>query len=242
MGKYDPPNKKQLLAQFRRTPCTPELMVAAAEAQFPPKVTASDDASCARATDEATVDRQLSKRGRKAVVTPERVKLICALLARGETELGACIRAGIGSTAWSAAKRVDSTLRARIASARDDWARLRHQQRAAALYESQSARDANRKALKPYPTYQAKLVAWHLTFRVPLHFAAIPEAEIVTACERFKMHLETWQRQERAFGLLQKVYAKRAKIRGQPQMSAFTECRTRLGGSDLDLGNGEYLY
>ena len=51
--------------------------------------------------------------------------------------------------------------------------------------------------------------------RLPLNFAAIPETEIVQACERFNMPRETWRRQERAFGLLQKVYAKRAKIRGQ---------------------------
>ena len=76
-------------------------------------------------------------------------------------------------------------------------------------------RAADRKALKPQPTRQAKLVAWHLTFRVPLHFAAIPEAEIVQACERFSLPIDTWGRQERAFGLLKKVYAKRAAIRGQ---------------------------
>jgi hypothetical protein len=58
-------------------------------------------------------------------------------------------------------------------------------------------------------------VAWHLTFRVPLNFAAIPEAEIKAACERFEMSLDTWQRQERAFGLLKKVYTKRAKLRGE---------------------------
>ena len=57
--------------------------------------------------------------------------------------------------------------------------------------------------------------ARHLTFRVPLNFAAIPEADIMQACERFGMSLDTWQRQERAFGLLKKVYAKRAKLRGE---------------------------
>jgi hypothetical protein len=52
---------------------------------------------------------------------------------------------------------------------------------------------------------------------VPLHFAAIPETEIVQACERFNMPCEAWRRQERAFGLLRKIYAKRAAIRGQQQ-------------------------
>jgi hypothetical protein len=39
--------------------------------------------------------------------------------------------------------------------------------------------------------------------------------EIKQAIERFGMSLETWHRQERAFGLLRKVYAKQAKIRGE---------------------------
>ena len=56
---------------------------------------------------------------------------------------------------------------------------------------------------------------WHLTFRVPLNFAAIPEKEIARVCERFNLHIESWGRQERAFGLMHKVYAKRASIRGQ---------------------------
>ena len=76
-------------------------------------------------------------------------------------------------------------------------------------------RSANRKALKPQPTHQAKLVVWHLMYRVPLYWAAIPDTEIAKACERFNLPLETWLWQERAFGLLQKVYAKRAAIRGQ---------------------------
>src|SRR5438477_9705909 len=97
-----------------------------------------------------------------------------------------------GLTAWGAAKRANAELRGRIASARDEWARLRHARHAAALYESQWARSASRKALKPQPTYQAKLVMWHLITRVSLTFAAIPEEEILSACNRFNMPLETW--------------------------------------------------
>jgi hypothetical protein len=217
-GKYDPPNKAELLARFNRTPSTVELAVAAAEAQFASKMKADDDASRAGVSEDS--NSQPRKRGRKPVVTPERVEMICKLLAKGESENSACIRAGIGVTAWNTAKRSDAGLRERIAVARDDWARLRHARHAAALYESQFMRAANRKALKPQPTRQAKLVAWHLTYRVPLHFAAIPEADIKDTCERFNMPLETWTRQERAFGLLRKVYAKRAKIRGEQPLSA----------------------
>jgi hypothetical protein len=219
IGKYDPPNKAALLAQFRRTPSTVELAVAAAEAQFPPKAEADDDASRAGLREDSKLLVR-KKRGRKPVVTPERVQTICGLIARGESERSACIRAGIGLTAWNTAKRSNASLGERIAGARDEWARLRHARHAAALYESQSMRAANRKALKPQPTRQAKLVAWHLTFRAPLHFAAIPEADIREACERFGMSLETWRRQERAFGLLRKVYANRARIRGEQPPSA----------------------
>jgi hypothetical protein len=54
----------------------------------------------------------------------------------------------------------------------------------------------------------------------PLHFAAIPETEISQACERFNLPLETWRRQESAFGLLKKVYARRAQLRGQQPLNA----------------------
>jgi len=212
-GKYDPPNKPELLAHFRRTPSTVELAVAAAEAQFPAKTKTDDDASRARVTEDSMSATR--KRGRKPVVTPDRVKMICELIAHGESEKSGCIRAGIGLTAWNTAKRSDAGVRERIAEARDDWARLLHARHAAGLYESQAMRAANRKALRPRPTHQAKLVAWHLTYRVPLHFAAIPEAEIAKACERFNLSLETWKRQEGAFSLLRKVYAKRAKLRGE---------------------------
>lgn len=223
-GKYDPPNKKQLLADNPRIETTVELMVAAAEAQFPPKTKCKGEASCARETENPkslphaqahAMDHPNLRRGRKPVVTREKVHMICALIAKGKTEKAACIRAGISGTAWNTAKRSDVDLRERIAAARDDWARLRHAQHAAALYESQSTRAAGRKVPKPRPTHQAKLVAWHLTFRVPLNFAAIPEDEIVSACERFNLPLETWRRQEGAFGLMQKVYAKRSNLRGQ---------------------------
>ena len=80
-------------------------------------------------------------------------------------------------------------------------------------------RAANRKALKPQPTHQAKLVVWHLMYRVPLYWAAIPDTEIAKACERFNLPLEIWLRQERTFGLLKKVYSRRAQLRGQQPLN-----------------------
>jgi hypothetical protein len=183
-------------------------MVAVTEAQFPSKATADNEASRAR-----------RKRGRKPVVTPERVQLICELLTHGESERSACIRAGIGSTAWGAAKRNSADLRERVAGARDQWAKVRHARHTAALHESQAMRSANRKAFKPQPTHQAKLVVWHLTTRVPLNIVAIPETEIASACERFNLPLENWRRQESVFGLLKKVYARRAQLRGQQPLN-----------------------
>jgi hypothetical protein len=225
-GKYDPPDKAALRAQNPRTDSICELMVAAAEAQFPPKV--KDDESASRARPEESAPVHFPKRGRKRVVTPERVRLICELIGKGETEQLACIRAGIGSTAWSAAKRADANLRHRINSARDDWARLRHAQLAAARNENQWTRSAGRKALKPTPTKQANLVVWHLMYRVPLNFAIIPQEEIKKACEQFSMSLDQWGRQERTFALLKKVYAKRAKIRGEQPQAAWMAVREQV--------------
>jgi hypothetical protein len=182
--------------------------VAVTEAQFPSKATADNEAS-----------RASLKRGRKPVVTPERINTICELLTRGESERSACIRAGIGSTAWGAAKRNSAALRERIVRARDQWAKVRHARHTAALHESQAMRSANRKALKPQPTHQAKLVVWHLMYRVPLCWAAIPDTEIANACERFNLPLETWRRQESAFRLLKKVYSRRAQLRGQQPLN-----------------------
>jgi hypothetical protein len=216
MGRYDPPDKAQLMSQFRRTPSMPELMVAATEAQFPPKVSSNGDASRAILLDNGQCpNSQPQKRGRKTVVTAAKVQRICELLSLGESECSACVRAGIGLTAWNAAKRDSVTIRERIASARDDWARLRHARLVAARYESQAARDASRKALRPEPIRQAKWMVWNLATRVPLNFVVIPEGEIASACKRCGLHLETWRRQDAAFGLMRKIYEKRAKIRGE---------------------------
>jgi hypothetical protein len=82
---------------------------------------------------------------------------------------------------------------------------------------------------------------WHLITRVPLNFAAIPETEIKAACEKFNLPLETWRRQECAFGLLRKVYAKRASIRGQqpPTVPAWPQ---PFQDWPLDNETDEYSY
>ena len=157
----------------------------------------------------------MAKRGRKSVVTPERIAVVCGLLASGQTETAGCLKAGIGLSAWNAAQRVDAALRGRIACVREERANERYQRHLAALYSSQAMRPARRKALKPRPIHQANLVVWHLTTRVPLECSAVSEADIANACERFDLSLDRRERQNSAFGLLKKVYEKRARIRGE---------------------------
>ncbi len=70
---------------------------------------------------------------------------------------------------------------------------------------------------------------------VPLHVAAITEQKINAACQRFGISLETWRLQERAFGLMRKVYAKRATIRGQ-QPSSVVRDRDSVDIAPLQLG------
>jgi hypothetical protein len=65
-------------------------------------------------------------------------------------------------------------------------------------------------------------------YRVPLYWAAIPDTEIAKACERFNLPLETWLRQERAFGLLNKVYSRRAQLRGQQPLNVTEKPDDRL--------------
>jgi hypothetical protein len=137
--------------------------------------------------------------------------MICELLAHGETERSACIRAGIGLTVGmllsETAQIYASVLQRLVTNGRKSGAR-----HTAALHESQGMRAANRKAPKPRPIHQANLVVWHLRAEVRLNIVAIPETEIIQACERFNLPPETWRRQESAFGLLKKVYARRAQF------------------------------
>ena len=85
-------------------------------------------------------------------------------------------------------------------------------------------------------------MVWHLTTRVRLNFVAVPETEIVLACERFNVPLDTWRRQERAFGLLRKVYAKRAGIRGQQQPTASSYLPQQFQDWPSDNERDEYSY
>ena len=155
------------------------------------------------------------RRGRKTVVTPERQALICELLTKGETEEAACVRAGIGKSAWCVAKAGNADLRARIARARDVWAKVRHLRYMAARRESQWQRSATRKAAPETPTKSARFVMWRL-IRLPLNFVTIPENEMAKACEESGLTVERWRQQEAAFGLMRQVYDRRAKIRGKP--------------------------
>src|SRR5437867_7679178 len=90
-----------------------------------------------------------------------------------------------------------------------------------ALLKGYGVRDATKPgAVDENTIFQLASVTKTLTYRVPLNFAAIPETDIKEACERFNMALETWTRQEHAFGLLKKVYGRRAKLRGEQPLNA----------------------
>lgn len=224
MGRYDPPNKKALLMANPRIENICQLCVESALAEKPEMVEGESNASRASLREELKLSPAhararamtppIQRRGRRPAVTEEKVQLVCDRLREGDTEQAALLRAGIGHSAWAIAKQRDEALVARVVLARDQWAQTRHAQHMAARYESQLMRSARRKALRPQPTKQVRLVKWHLISRVPLNFVEIPQSEIVAACEQYSLALETWQRQEKAFGLMRIVYAKRALLRG----------------------------
>jgi hypothetical protein len=193
----------------------PRPMSGNASAQLSPKVTAKIEPSRAREREKGETASARARAGRKRVATPERLQSVCALIAAGQTEEGACRSCGISLTAWSTAKRASAGLREHVALAREERAKARHQQFLFARHESQLSRAAGRKALGPQPTRRAKWIVRYLATQVPLNHAAIPHEAILEACGRVSLTEDDWRRQEQAFGLLRKVYEQRAKIRGQ---------------------------
>jgi hypothetical protein len=77
---------------------------------------------------------------------------------------------------------------------------------------------------------------WRLM--VPLNLAAIPPAEIEAACSRASLSLESWQRQEPAFGLLRKVYEQRCNIRAQQPV---TISMPVMSSYDLQIESAEVV-
>lgn len=237
-GKYDPPEKEEMLKKHPEIRVLGEVFMGPINAILTQKAKEEDGASRVRPEETTTNLQNQLKRGRKTVVTQERAAVVCEVISKGGSERAGCLKATIGSTAWNRAKRVQEGLRAKIEAARAAWAKLKYDRHINALYASQAMRSARRKALKPKRTYQAGLVMWYLTSGVPLNYAAIPESEVKAACERFGYTVEQWQRQAAAFGLWQKIYEKRAKMRGDPRHST----RSSSGGAPYNVFNEKFNF
>jgi hypothetical protein len=81
---------------------------------------------------------------------------------------------------------------------------------------ARATRMSARKAKKPSLPKQANLIRWVLTTQVPLDHIQIPEEMIREACNRYRYDYEEWLRVERRYGLMRKIYDRRAQIRGNP--------------------------
>ena len=256
MGKYDPPDKAALLKANPHLTSIVEVAVESALLEMPEKPHRNPDSSRATETENAkspprTQARAVSlhkqnkvpkagKRGRKSAITPQKVDLICDRLKQGETEQLALVFAGVSSSVWYAAKQRDNDLQERVNQAREQWARTKHAKLAATLFESQWARGAERRALRPRPTKQVEMVKWALTYRVPLNVVAFSSTEIEAACQQFNLHVDTWQRQSAAFGLLPKIYRRRALLRGQQPVQVITP--SYFEPEELASNNPFYLW
>ena len=216
-GKYDPPDKERIMRENLNVCYLWQVIDSYQKPQFTPFPSVEDDASREKTEVTSTFQNQQTnsmKRGRKTVVTNNQILFICKTISEGATEKGACLQAAISVTAWNKAKKRCPEIRSKITEARKKAAELKYKQYQLARYESQIFRLAGKKAKRPQPTHQANLVMWHLIYRVPLNFTAIPQEEIQKACEQFNYTVGQWQRQATVFGLWDKIYAKRAKIRG----------------------------
>lgn len=212
-GKYDPPNKEEILNQYPQIRTIGEIISGKPFNTVLPEK-AKDGEGSSRASEELSSQTPI-KRGRKAIVTPPRIEIVCEVLSKGGSERAACLKAGIGSTAWNHAKKTQEELRVKIVAVREVWAQLKYKRHMHALYESQSMRAATHKAKRPKPTHQAKMVMWYLTTRIPLNVVALTREQEQKACEEFNYFLDQWDRQKTAFGLMKKTYKKRAELRGQ---------------------------
>lgn len=158
-------------------------------------------------------------RGRKKVLTPSRIAIICEAIVKGATERAARLLGGVCAAVFYATKKNDPAFRKAIEEARQKWANVRHLQHRNALEASRWLRAGRRKPKRPEPIVQAKLIAFHLIHRVPLTLASISPKEEQEACIEWNLPFDAWQRQKEAFKLMQKIYKKRAELRGQnPQV------------------------
>lgn len=250
-GKYDPPGKERIYKENLSVCYLWQVLTPPPKPQFTPFPNREDDASCARAEETSNFQNQPTNqqsnnqimKGRKPVVTTERISIISKAISEGDTERLACLKAGIGLTAWNVAKRGNPELRNKIQASKTAWKELEYKRLQIARYETQHFRLAGKKAKRPQPTHQASMVRWHLTFRVPLNYGAIPENEIKAACERFNYTVQQWQAQANAFGLWHKIYSKRAKLRGDellqqsPSVVRYAPLPEDFSsGSEYDLG------
>ncbi len=222
LGKYDPPNKEEMLKNNPGASTLGDLLRPYREIRKPldyEDLAKMENLNISNQEDDASRARR--KKGRKRVLTPEKIRLICKTIEEGATEKASRIKAGVSGAVFYEAKRTDVAFQQVLAEAHQRWTDLRFRRHQAALYASQSMRAAGLKAKRPTPTQQAGLVHWHLTFNVPLYFAAITREQEDEACKRFGYCLDQWDRQKEAFGLMQKIYRKRAKLRGEnPQAMA----------------------
>lgn len=155
------------------------------------------------------------KRGRKRVLTSEKIRIICDTLGEGASERAARLLGGVCAAVFYAAKRNDPAFRKAVEEARQKWAKVRYLQHRNALEASRWLRAGRRKPKRPEPIVQAKLIVSYLIHRVSLTLASISPKEEQEACTEWNLPFDAWQRQKEAFKLMQKIYKKRAELRGQ---------------------------
>ena len=151
---------------------------------------------------------QRERGGRPSTATPERLEALAELLEDPFvlTKRQAAERFGISLQTLMRWQRQYAWLADAFEDARR--ARYRVRQRLSQLNAEERKRSV---PPKPTPTWQMRLVCWHLVHRVPVFSVLTPRDEVV-ACERFGMPWAKWTNAKHRFpGLLETVAKKRAR-------------------------------
>ena len=154
--------------------------------------------------------------------TDEAIDRCIAYISEGMAEGLAATRVGLLPATWSKFKREHKSVQLRVNEARMIAGEKRYRAIMKEREERESMKLSAKAAKKTPPSHripkQVNLVRWVLITQVSLEYVQIPEELVRQACDRYKLDFEQWLRMERKFALMRKIYDRRARIRGNPNL------------------------
>jgi hypothetical protein len=155
---------------------------------------------------------------RSSVYTPEVIKAVLSLIESGLSEKAACLEAGVHPKGWPSLKMRRVDLREAVNQARKIARKAKLEKDRERSEELRSMRTSTRPAKRPTGKTLPKdinMIRWHLVSRVSLDFAHLDKATVENACAIYGTAFERWRPYDEKHKLLEWIYAKRARMRGE---------------------------